>query len=77
MAKTDCQNRLRVIMADKRLTNAWLAKEMGLSDITISRWRSNKMQPSIAQLAEMAHILQVEVQDLLEIKYIEDNQEQL
>lgn len=72
MAKTICQNRLRVIMAEKLLTNSWLAEHMNLSEITISRWRSNKIQPSLAQLAELADILKVEVQDILEVKYNEE-----
>lgn len=49
MRKTGCLNRLRVVMADKMLTNKWLAEQMGMSEITISRWRSNKLQPSLAQ----------------------------
>ncbi len=72
MAKTECLNRLRVVMADKMLTNKWLADQMGMSEITVSRWRSNKLQPSLAQLAEMSRILKVEIQDLVEVKYNEE-----
>ena len=73
MGKTGCLNRLRVVMADKMLTNKWLAEQMGMSEITVSRWRSNKLQPSLAQLVEISRILKVEVQDLIEIKYNEEN----
>ena len=51
MRKTGCLNRLRVVMADKMLTNKWLAEQMGMSEITISRWRSNKLQPSLAPVS--------------------------
>lgn len=76
MAKTICQNRIRVIMAEKRLTNSWLAEQMELSDITISRWRSNKMQPSIAQLAQLADVLKVDVKDLLEVIVDNENEDE-
>ena len=71
MGKTGCLNRLRVVMADKMLTNKWLAEQMGMSEITISRWRSNKLQPSLAQLVEISRILKV--QDLIEMKYNEES----
>ena len=66
---------MRVVMADKMLTNKWLAEQMGMSEITVSvsRWRSNKLQPSLAQLVEISRILKVEVQDLIEIKYNEES----
>ena len=73
MRKTGCLNRLRVVMADKMLTNKWLAEQMGMSEITIARWRSNKVQPSLAQLVEISRILKVEVQDLIEMKYKEES----
>lgn len=73
MRKTGCLNRLRVVMADKMLTNKWLAEQMGMSEITISRWRSNKLQPSLTQLVEISRILKVEVQDLIEMKYKEES----
>ena len=44
-----------------------------MSEITVSRWRSNKLQPSLAQLVEISRILKVEVQDLIEIKYNEES----
>ena len=67
MGKTGCLNRLRVVMADKMLTNKWLAEQMGMSEITVSRWRSNKLQPSLAQLVEISRI------HLIEIKYNEES----
>lgn len=60
-------------MADKMLTNKWLAEQMDMSEITISRWRSNKLPLSLAQLVEISRILKVEVQDLVEIRYNEES----
>lgn len=43
-------NRIKVVLVEKQRTNRWLAEQMGKSENTISRWCSNKSQPSIAQL---------------------------
>jgi len=59
-------NRLRVILAEQVKTNRWLADQMGVSEMTISRWTTNKIQPSIAQFVALSKILNVELKDLLE-----------
>ena len=46
-------NRIKVALAEKRRTNRWLAEQMGKSENTISRWCSNKSQPSIAQYKKL------------------------
>ena len=58
-------NIIKVALAEKRRTNRWLAEQMGKSENTISRWCSNKSQPSIAQLQEIAILLDVDVRVLL------------
>lgn len=58
-------NRIKVMLVEKQKTNRWLAEQMGKSENTISRWCSNKSQPSIAQLQEIAKWLDVDVKDLL------------
>ena len=58
-------NRIKVVLAEKQRTNRWLAEQMGKSENTISRWCSNKSQPSIAQLQEIANLLDVDVRMLL------------
>ncbi len=58
-------NRIKVILVEKQKTNRWLAEQMGKSENTISRWCSNKSQPSIVQLQEIANLLDVDVRDLL------------
>ena len=32
MTKKDCQNRIRVVLADKQITNRWLAEQMGVEN---------------------------------------------
>ena len=58
-------NRIKVVLAEKQRTNRWVAKQTGKSENTISRWCSNKSQPSIAQLQEIANLLDVDVRVLI------------
>lgn len=69
MAKKEYHNRLRVVMADKQLTNGWLAGQLGVTDITVSRWRTNKVQPSMSQFVTISKILKVDIKDLLEVDF--------
>ena len=58
-------NRIKVTLVEKQKTNRWLAEQVGKSENTISRWCSNKSQPSIAQLQEIANLLDVDVRTLI------------
>lgn len=58
-------NRIKVMLVEKHKTSRWLAEQMGKSENTISRWCSNKSQPSIAQLQEIAKWLDVDVRTLI------------
>ena len=69
MDNTKCLNRLRVVLADKQITNKWVAGEMGVNEMTVSRWRTNKVQPSVAQLVEIAKLLKVDIKDLIEADF--------
>ena len=67
MTKKDYHNRIRVVLADKQITNRWLADKMGVTEMTVSRWKTNKVQPSMPQFLEIARLLQVDIKDLLEV----------
>lgn len=69
MTKKNCQNRIRVVLADKQITNRWLAEQMGVTDMTVSRWKTNKIQPAMAQFVEIASLLQVDIKELLEVNF--------
>ena len=58
-------NRIKVVLVEKQRTNRWLAGKMGKSENTISRWCSNKIQPSIVQLQEIALCLDVDIRTLI------------
>ncbi len=75
MAKDVCNNRIRVVLAEKQITNRWLAEQMHVTDMTVSRWCTNKNQPSIAQLVEIGRLLKTDIKDLIEadLNYEIDN----
>lgn len=58
-------NRLKVILAEKEKTNKWLAEKLGKSDVTVSRWCTNEVQPSMETLLEIAKHLDVDIKELL------------
>lgn len=58
-------NRLKVVLAEKKRTNRWLAAQLGKNEATISKWCTNKSQPSLDDLAAIARCLEVDTKDLL------------
>ena len=53
----------------RKITNRWLAEQMGVTDMTVSRWKTNKVQPSMAQFVEIAQLLKVDIKDLIEADF--------
>ena len=66
MAKKLYPNRLRIILAEKNVTNHWLATEMGVTDMTVSRWCTNRIQPSISQLVQISKLLDTEMEKFVD-----------
>ena len=58
-------NRIKAVLAEKQLSGKWLANEIGCTENTVSRWCSNKVQPSLENLLEIAKVLKVDVRELL------------
>lgn len=58
-------NRLKVVLAEKKITSKWLAEQMGKDPATISKWCTNASQPSIETLSEVARILNADIRELL------------
>lgn len=58
-------NRLKVILAEKEKTNKWLAEKLVKSEVTISRWCTNEVQPSLETLTEIAQLLKIDIKELL------------
>lgn len=57
-------NRLKVVLAEKKRTNKWLAEELSKDPATVSKWCTNTLQPNVETLVDIAKLLDVEIQDL-------------
>lgn len=58
-------NRLKVVLADKKRTNKWLAEQLGKDPATVSKWCTNTCQPDLGNLMRIAQLLEVDVNELL------------
>ena len=58
-------NRIKVVLADKKRTNKWLAEQLGKDPATVSKWCTNQSQPALETIIEIAKLLEVEVADLI------------
>ena len=47
-------NRIKVVLVEKKRTSKWLAEKMGKDPATVSKWCTNKAQPNVATLVEIA-----------------------
>ena len=68
MEKKDL-NRLKVILAEKKRTNKWLAEQLGKDQGTISKWCTNTSQPDIGTFLKIAELLDVELGDLVRYEH--------
>lgn len=65
--KTDTMpkvNRLKILLAERNLTNRWLSSQLDVDPTTVSKWCTNSSQPDILTLLRIANLLDVEVKDL-------------
>lgn len=58
-------NRLKIVLAEAGKTNKWLALQLGKSEVTVSRWVTNEVQPSMETFLEIAKQLDVDVKELI------------
>ena len=70
MANKDI-SRIKVVLADKKKTNKWLAEQLGKDQTTISKWCTNTSQPDLGSLIKTAKLLGVELADLVREENVE------
>jgi DNA-binding Xre family transcriptional regulator len=58
-------NRLKVVLAEKKCTNKWLAEQLGKDPTTVSKWCTNKVQPNLETMLDISRILDCDIKDLL------------
>lgn len=58
-------NRLKEVLVNKKVTQSWLAAKLGKNINTVSKWSTNKRQPSLEDLDKIAILLKVDISELL------------
>lgn len=58
-------NRIKAVLAEKGVKSKDLANKCSVKEATVSNWSTNKSQPSLETLFEIADYLQVDVRTLL------------
>lgn len=58
-------NRLKVVLAEKGMTNKQLADILDKDPAVISKWVTNVAQPNVEMFIQLAKVLGVSVDDLL------------
>ena len=60
-------NRIKVVMAERMVSNKDLSIMLNKDTATISRWVTNKSQPTLESLIEIAKALKCDISDLVRI----------
>ena len=58
-------NRLKVVLAEKKKTNKWLAEQLGKNVTTVSKWCTNTSQPDLQTLDKISELLECEKRELI------------
>lgn len=58
-------NRIKIVLAEKKRTNKWLAAQLGKDPATVSKWCTNAAQPGLDTLNKIAEVLDMEVRELI------------
>ena len=58
-------NRIKVVLAEKKRTNKWLAEQLGCAPTTVSKWCTNACQPPMETYLKIAKLLDVELTELV------------
>ena len=52
-------NRIKVVLAEKKRTNKWLAEQLGCAPTTVSKWCTNACQPPMETYIKIAKLLNI------------------
>jgi transcriptional regulator with XRE-family HTH domain len=66
-------NRIKVVLAEKKRTNKWLAEQLGKDPATISKWCTNACQPPMETYMRIAKLLDVDLKELVRFEEIDNN----
>ena len=66
-------NRIKVVLAEKKRTNKWLADQLGKDPATVSKWCTNSCQPTMETYIRIAKLLEVDLKDLVRFEELDEN----
>ena len=69
LTKMEDINRIKVVLAEKKRTNKWLAEQMGVNPTTVSKRCTNSSQPDLGNLLRIADLLEVDIKELFIREY--------
>ena len=58
------ENRIKVVLVDKKKTNKWLSEQLGCAPTTVSKWCTNVSQPPMETFVKIAELLEVDINEL-------------
>ena len=58
-------NQLKLVLVKKKKTNKWLAEQLNVNQITVSKWCTNTSQPDLATLKRISELLDVNVSEII------------
>ena len=58
-------NRLKIVLAEQKKTNKWLAEQLGKDPATVSKWCTNSSQPGVETLRKIAEVFNIDIRDLI------------
>jgi DNA-binding XRE family transcriptional regulator len=64
-------NRIKVVLAEKKRTNKWLAEQLGCAPTTVSKWCTNACQPPMETYIRISKLLDVELNELVNKRFCE------
>lgn len=62
------ENRIKVMIAEKKIQHGDFAKDMNVSRNTVSNWIGGKTNPSLEEAFEIAEYFGVSITDIWQIK---------
>lgn len=66
-------NRIKVVLAEKKRSNKWLAEQLKKDPCTISKWCTNTSQLSLETLLRIAELLEVNYTELVKTEFLNKN----
>jgi transcriptional regulator with XRE-family HTH domain len=75
MSQTKKYNYIKEVLQERSIKANWLSRSLNVSENSVYNWLSQRSQPSIQTLNEIATLLNVTVSTLVEPKPISETQE--